>query len=107
MEEAKERITSGEKYTIRLKVPKAEVLVFNDLIRGRIEFNTSEVDDQVLMKSDGIPTYHGAIVIDDDAMKISHVMRGEEWISSMPKQILTARALGIELPHYAHLPSVL
>lgn len=107
LEEAKERITSGEKYTIRLKVPKAEVLVFNDLIRGRIEFNTSEVDDQVLLKSDGFPTYHGAIVLDDDAMGITHVMRGEEWISSMPKQILTARALGIELPHYAHLPSVL
>jgi nondiscriminating glutamyl-tRNA synthetase len=107
LEEAKERITSGEKYTIRLKVPKAEVLVFNDLIRGRIEFNTSEVDDQVLLKSDGFPTYHGAIVLDDDAMGITHVMRGEEWISSMPKQILTARAFGIELPYYAHLPSVL
>jgi glutamyl-tRNA synthetase len=107
LEEAKERIKNGEKYTIRLKVPKAEVLVFNDMIRGRIEFNTSEVDDQVLLKSDGFPTYHGAIVIDDFLMGITHVMRGEEWISSMPKQILTARALGITLPEYAHLPSVL
>jgi nondiscriminating glutamyl-tRNA synthetase len=59
------------------------------------------------MKSDGIPTYHGAIVIDDFLMGITHVMRGEEWISSIPKQVLTARALGIELPVYAHLPSVL
>lgn len=107
LEEAKERIKNGEKYTIRLKVPKWETLIFNDAIRGRIEFKTSEVDDQVLLKSDGFPTYHGAIILDDNAMGITHVMRGEEWISSMPKQILTARALGIELPVYAHLPSVL
>ena len=107
LEEAKERIANGEKYTIRLKVPKAETIVFNDLIRGRIEFKTSEVDDQVLLKSDGFPTYHGAIVIDDHLMGITHVMRGEEWISSIPKQVLTARALGIELPFYAHLPNVL
>lgn len=108
LEESKERIAQGEKYTIRLKVPKNEKLIFNDLIRGRIEFDTNQIDDAVLLKSDGIyPTYHGAVVIDDEAMKISHVMRGEEWISSMPIQILTARGLGITLPEYAHLPSVL
>lgn len=108
LEEARERIAAGEKCTIRLKVPKNETLIFNDIIRGRIEFNTNQIDDAVLLKSDGIfPTYHGAVVIDDEAMKISHVMRGEEWISSMPIQILTARALGITLPEYAHLPSVL
>lgn len=108
LEEARERIANGEKYVIRLKVPKAEKIVFNDLIRGRIEFNTNEVEDQVLLKSDGLyPTYHGAIVIDDEAMKITHVMRGEEWISSIPKQVLVARALGITLPEYAHLPNVL
>lgn len=107
LEEAKERVASGEKFTIRLKVPK-ETIVFNDIIRGRIEFKTSEVDDQVLLQSDGeFPTYHGAIVIDDYLMKITHVMRGEEWISSIPKQVLTARALGITLPEYAHLPNVL
>ena len=106
LEESHERIKALEKYTIRLKVPKAEKIIFNDIIRGRIEFNTSEVDDQVLLKSDGFPTYHGAIVIDDDMMKISHVMRGEEWISSIPKQVLVARALGITLPEYAHLPNV-
>jgi nondiscriminating glutamyl-tRNA synthetase len=77
------------------------------MIRGRIEFNTNEVEDQVLLKSDGYPTYHGAIVIDDELMAISHVMRGEEWISSIPKQVLVARALGITLPEYAHLPNVL
>ena len=107
LEEARERIEQGERYTVRLKVPKAEKIIFNDLIRGRIEFNTSEVDDQVLLKSDGFPTYHGAIVLDDEAMKITHVMRGEEWISSIPKQVLVARALNITLPEYAHLPSVL
>ena len=106
-EEASEKIAKGEKYTIRLKVPKWETIVFNDIIRGRIEFKTSEVDDQVLLKSDGFPTYHGAIVLDDEAMKITHVMRGEEWISSIPKQVLTAKALWISLPEYAHLPSVL
>ncbi len=74
---------------------------------GRLEFNTSEVDDQVLLKSDGIPTYHGAVVIDDFLMKITHVIRGQEWMSSIPKQVLTARALHIELPHYAHVPGIL
>ncbi len=107
IDEAKERITHGERYTIRLKVPKSEIIIFNDLIRGRIEFNTNEVEDQVILKSDGYPTYHGAIVIDDELMKITHVMRGEEWISSIPKQVLVARALGITLPEYAHLPNVL
>ena len=108
LEEARGRRASGEKSTIRLKVPKAEKIIFNDLIRGRIEFNTSEVEDQVLLKSDGLyPTYHGAIVLDDEAMKITHVMRGEEWISSIPKQVLVARALRITLPEYAHLPNVL
>lgn len=108
LDEAKERIKNGEKYTIRLKVPKGETIVFNDIIRGRIEFKTSEVDDAVLLKSDGIfPTYHGAVVIDDSMMGITHVMRGEEWISSIPIQVLTARALGITLPEYAHMPNIL
>lgn len=107
LEESRERIQNGEKYTIRLKVPKGEVIVFQDIIRGRIEFKTSQVEDAVLLKSDGFPTYHGAVVIDDDAMKITHVMRGEEWISSIPIQVLTARGLGIVLPEYAHLPNVL
>ena len=80
----------------------------NDIIRGRIEFQTSQVEDVVLLKSDGIfPTYHGAVVIDDHLMGITHVMRGEEWISSIPIQILTARGLGITLPEYAHLPNIM
>ena len=107
LEEAKTRIAAGETYTIRLKVPKGEKLEFHDLIRGRMEWNTSDVEDQVLLKSDGFPTYHGAVVIDDHLMGITHVMRGEEWISSTPKQILTARALGFELPAYAHMPNIM
>lgn len=92
IEEAKDRIAQGEKHTIRLKVPKNETIVFSDIIRGRIEFDTNQIDDAVLLKSDGIyPTYHGAVVIDDDMMKITHVMRAEEWISSIPIQVLTAR----------------
>ncbi len=106
-DEARDRIDNGEKCTIRLKIPKWETIIFNDVIRGRIEFKTSEVDDTVLLKSDGIyPTYHGAVVIDDYMMAITHVMRGEEWISSIPVQVLTARALGITLPEYAHLPNI-
>jgi nondiscriminating glutamyl-tRNA synthetase len=108
LEESQERIVAWEKYTIRLKVPKNETIVFNDIIRGRIEFDTNQIDDAVLLKSDGVfPTYHGAVVIDDEMMKISHVMRAEEWISSIPIQVLTARWLGITLPEYAHLPNVL
>jgi nondiscriminating glutamyl-tRNA synthetase len=108
LEEAKERIANGEKCTIRLKVPKGETVMMNDAIRGRIEFQTSQVEDAVLLKSDGIfPTYHGAVVIDDFMMGITHVMRGEEWISSIPIQILTARGLGITLPEYAHLPNIM
>jgi nondiscriminating glutamyl-tRNA synthetase len=106
-EESRARVDAGESYTIRLKVPKAEKVEMIDLIRGRIEFNTSDVEDQILLKTDGFPTYHGAIVIDDALMGITHVMRGEEWISSIPKQILTARALGIELPKYAHMPNIM
>ncbi len=107
-EEAKERKANGEKCTIRLKVPKGEIVIMNDVIRGRIEFQTSQVEDAVLLKSDGIfPTYHGAVVIDDHMMGITHVMRGEEWISSIPIQILTARGLGITLPEYAHLPNIM
>lgn len=108
LEEAKEKIANGEKCTIRLKVPKGETVMMNDVIRGRIEFQTSQVEDAVLLKSDGIfPTYHGAVVIDDSMMGITHVMRGEEWISSIPIQILTARGLGITLPEYAHLPNIM
>jgi len=94
-------------YTIRLVVPKNETIVFEDIIRGKIKFNTNEVDDQVLIKSNGIPTYHFAVVIDDHLMNITHIFRGEEWITSTPKQILLYRYFGWEVPNIAHLTVIL
>lgn len=106
-EEIDQKIKAGEKYVIRLKLPDNEEIIFDDLIRGRIKFNTRELDDQVLIKSDGIPTYHFAVVIDDHLMNISHIFRGEEWISSTPKQILLYRYFGWEAPKFAHLTVLL
>lgn len=104
LEEAKKRVKEGEAHVIRLKVPTNQKIKFSDLLRGEIEVDSNEVDDQVLMKSDGYPTYHLAVVIDDYLMKVSHVMRGEEWISSTPKRILLYEAFGWDLPIYVHIP---
>jgi glutamyl-tRNA synthetase len=93
--------------TIRLKVPKNETIVFEDEIRGKVSFNTDNIDDQVLMKSDGFPTYHLANVVDDHLMGISHVIRGEDWLPSTPKHILLYRAFGWQEPTFAHLPLLL
>ena len=98
---------ANQSYVIRLKVPDEQKIEFTDLVRGDIKFNTSEIDDQVLLKSDGYPTYHLANVIDDYEMRISHVIRGEEWLSSTPKHILLYRAFGWEIPNFAHLPLLL
>ena len=98
------KLKKGEPYVIRLKVPQAGQTKFNDLIREEISFENGLIDDQVLLKSDGYPTYHLAVVVDDYLMKISHVIRAEEWISSTPKHILIYKALGWEPPIYAHLP---
>jgi len=94
----------GEKYVIRLKVPRNENITFKDLIRGDITISSNELDDQVLLKSDGYPTYHLGVVVDDYLMKISHVIRAEEWISSTPKHVLLYKAFGWELPIFVHLP---
>jgi len=94
----------GNSYVIRLKVPEDQEICFNDLIRGEIKFNSQSLDDQVLLKSDGYPTYHLAVVVDDYLMKISHVIRAEEWISSTPKHVLLYKAFGWQLPVYVHLP---
>lgn len=102
--DAKKRIESGEKYVVRLNVPKGKQITFTDLIRGEISFNSSEVDDQVLLKSDGFPTYHLAVVVDDYLMKITHVIRAEDWISSTPKHVLLYQAFGWDLPQFAHVP---
>lgn len=104
--EALER-TKNEPFVIRLKVPSGEVIGFDDAIKGKVEINSNEIDDQVLIKSDGFPTYHLAVVVDDHLMKITHVIRGEEWISSTPKHILLYRYFEWDLPVFAHLPLIL
>lgn len=93
-----------EAHVIRLKVPDLETITFNDGIRGEISFRSDVVDDQVLLKSDGFPTYHLAVVVDDHLMQISHIVRGEEWISSTPKHILLYRFFGWEMPAIIHTP---
>lgn len=100
----KSKVKSRQPYVIRLKIPDNTDIVFDDVIRGKIKFNSSDLDDQVLLKSDGYPTYHLAVVVDDHLMKISHVIRAEEWISSTPKHVLLYEALGWEKPVFAHLP---
>lgn len=102
-EEIETKIKAGKSYVIRMKMPGNEIVEFNDLVRGTIKINTNDLDDQVLIKSDGIPTYHFAVVVDDHLMKISHVLRGEEWISSTPKQILLYKFFGWNVPVFCHL----
>ncbi len=94
-------------FVIRLNVEENSVIEFDDMVRGKVVFNTSEIDDQVLLKSDGFPTYHLANVVDDYLMGITHVIRGEEWLSSTPKHILLYNALGWDLPQFAHVPLLL
>lgn len=104
--EAKRRIEAGETHVIRMRIPAGEDIVFDDVVRGTVSINTDTVDDQVLLKSDGFPTYHLAAVVDDHLMEISHVIRGEEWLTSTPKHILLNRYFGWEPPLYAHLPLI-
>jgi glutamyl-tRNA synthetase len=99
-----EKIDKGEKYVVRLKIPDKKEVVFTDLLRGKIKIKTSELDDQVLLKSDGYPTYHLGVVVDDYLMEISHIIRAEEWIASTPKHVLLFQAFGWKLPVFAHLP---
>jgi len=95
---------ASERPVVRMLVPDDGVTGFEDLIRGHIEFENRLIDDQVLLKSDGFPTYHLAVVVDDHLMRISHITRGEEWISSTPKHVLLYEWLGIPLPKFAHFP---
>lgn len=104
--EINKRLEAKEPHVVRLKVPDDSKIVFNDLILGEIAIHSSEVDDQVLIKSDGFPTYHFAVVVDDHLMKISHVMRGNDWVSSTPKHILLYQAFGWQPPKFAHLPNL-
>ncbi|APZ45697.1 glutamate--tRNA ligase [Polaribacter reichenbachii] len=106
-EEVQKRINAGEKYVIRFKIPESEILYMQDEIRGRISIKTNTLDDKVLFKSDGMPTYHLANIVDDHLMEISHVIRGEEWLPSMPLHVLLYRAFDWEVPKFAHLPLIL
>src|SRR5690554_199431 len=106
-EETKQRIANGEEYVIRFKSPENETLHLKDIIRGGIEVETNILDDKVLFKSDGMPTYHLANIVDDHLMGITHVIRGEEWLPSLPLHVLLYRAFGWNPPHFAHLPLIL
>lgn len=106
VDEVKKRIEAGEPYVIRMKVPQDTKIVVNDLIRGDIEFDSNTVDHQVILKSDGFPTYHLAVVVDDHLMKISHVVRGPEWIPSFPKHKLLYDYFGWEMPVFVHTPLI-
>lgn len=103
-EEVAKREVANEPYVVRMKVPTEGVCVFDDMLRGAIEVEWSQVDCQILMKSDGMPTYHLANVVDDHLMEISHVLRGEEWISSAPKHQLLYKYFGWEMPKLCHMP---
>ncbi|MBI3120515.1 MAG: glutamate--tRNA ligase [Candidatus Kerfeldbacteria bacterium] len=107
IQESEQRRGSGEASVLRLKFPTSGSLVVHDLIRGDITFNFKDLDDQVLLKSDNFPTYHLASVLDDYLMKITHVIRGEEWLPSTPKHVFLLRALDLPVPEFAHLPMVL
>ncbi len=108
-DDVKKLLDQGEKYVVRLKVPRNEEIRFNDIIRGWVTVNSAQVDDKVLLKSDGMPTYHLAHIVDDIEMEITHAVRGEEWLPSAPAHILIYRYLGLEdqMPKLAHLPLIL
>jgi len=102
--EAQRRRAAGETAVVRLAMPREDSMVVHDLLRGDIRFERPQMDDQVLLKSDGYPTYHLANVVDDHLMKISHVIRAEEWLSSLPKHVQLYRSFGWEMPVFCHLP---
>ncbi|MDR5659919.1 glutamate--tRNA ligase [Serpentinicella sp. ANB-PHB4] len=106
-EEIKKKLDNGETHVIRLKLPENYDIKFEDVVRGNVVVNTVDMDDQVLIKSDGFPTYHFAVVVDDHLMRITHVIRGEEWLISTPKHVYLYQAFGWEVPLYAHLPNIL
>lgn len=106
-DQLKENLEACKPYVIRAKIPQEGSVSFEDVIRGKITFEWKMVEDQVLIKSDGYPTYHLACVVDDHEMGISHIIRGEEWVTSCPKHIFLYNSLGWDLPVYAHLPLLL
>ncbi len=109
IDDVDKRLHNNEPHVIRIKMPRNEEIKFHDLIRGWVVFNSSQLDDKVLFKSDGMPTYHLANVVDDYLMKITHVVRGEEWLPSAPTHVMTYKMLGWEdvMPQFAHLPLIM
>jgi glutamyl-tRNA synthetase len=106
-EEAKEKLANNAEHVIRMKIPENKKVIFHDLIIGDIEFDSNTLDDQVILKSDGFPTYHLGVVVDDHLMEITHIFRGKEWIPSTPKHVLLYEFFGWEMPVHAHLPLIL
>lgn len=106
-DEVKERLARGDQYVIRLKVPRHAEVRFEDIVRGWVVVHSANIDDKVLFKSDGMPTYHLANIVDDHLMRITHVIRGEEWLPSAPLHVLIYEAFGWERPAFAHLPLIL
>ena len=108
-EEVEQRIAAGESYVVRMKMPSDEEIGFEDVVRGSVSFQSTQLDDKVLLKSDGMPTYHLAVVVDDYHMEITHIIRGEEWLSSTPLHVKLYEALGWadSIPQFVHLPLIL
>lgn len=106
-EEIARKLADGDSCVIRMKIPEGRVIEVNDLVRGKVNYKSDELDDQVILKSDGFPTYHLAVVVDDYLMKITHVTRTEEWLPSTPKHILLYEYFGWPVPQFAHLPLLL
>jgi len=104
--EIKEKLAAGEPHVIRFQIPEG-ITAFKDIVHGKISIKNDTLDDQVILKSDGFPTYHLAVIVDDHLMKISHVIRAEEWLPSTPKHILLYQAFNWDVPEYAHLPMIL
>jgi len=105
-EEIEEKLKNQKPYVIRLKVPDNQDISWEDGVLGKVRFNSKELDDQILLKSDGFPTYHLAVVVDDHEMEITHIMRGNEWLPSTPKHLLLYQAFGWDAPVIAHLPNL-
>ncbi len=101
------RLSSGDPYTIRLKIIAGTTISFDDTVREKVSFSTDQMDDKIIMKADGMPTYHLANIVDDHLMEITHVIRGEEWLSSTPHHVFMYDALGWEMPTFSHLPLIL
>ncbi len=105
--EAKQKVAQGEKYVIRFRMPENKEIICQDLLHGEIKVNSNDLDDLVIIKSDGFPTYHLANIVDDHDMAITHVIRAEEWLPSLPKHVLLYQAFGYDLPSFIHLPLLL